>query len=214
MGRKPALSSYSPQRIAHALRPSESQKPNMSVPYPARPRLPRSKERVPKKCKEQRREEELDCLGPPPRSRCGHSGSPHEVLRQTTLPVHCRLLAPRPSRGQNAICEEESEENGRQQGTSSRRPPSPPPQPPPLRPPMWNAAGQWGASSVRSDSELRHGANGSPLSSAVLVCTRQAAPSALGAGGGVRPQHARVCSCCTINGSHYLNFSTSSFVSL
>lgn len=59
MGRKPALSSCSPQRIAHALRPSESQKPNMSVPYPARPRLPRSKERVPKKCKEQRREEEL-----------------------------------------------------------------------------------------------------------------------------------------------------------
>lgn len=191
MGRKPALSSYSPQRIAHALRPSESQKPNMSVPYPARPRLPRSKERVPKKCKEQRREEELDCLGPPPRSRCGHSGSPHEVLRQTTLPVHCRLLAPRPSRGQNAICEEESEENGRQQGTSSRRSPSPPPQPPPLRPPMWNAAGQWGASSVRSDSELRHGANRSPLSSAVVVY--EAGSTLCFGGRGAFARSTRVC---------------------
>lgn len=211
MGRKPALSSCSPQRIAHALRPSESQKPNMSVPYPARPRLPRSKERVPKKCKEQRREEELDCLGPPPRSRCGHSGSPHEVLRQTTLPVHCRLLAPRPSRGQNAICEERARRTGGSRGPAHAVPPALRPSRHPSAPRCGTRRASGGPTAFTRTLSCATGRTGH-LSAPLSSSTRQAAPSALG--GGVRPQHTRVCSCCTINGSHYLNFSTSSFVSL
>lgn len=131
------------------------------------------------------------------------------VLARSSVRPHCLSIVafspPDPAGVKTPSAKRRARRTGDSRGPAHAVPPA-------LRPPMWNTAGQWGASSVRADSELRHGANGSPLSSAVLVY--EAGSTLCFGGGGVRPQHARVCSCCTINGSHYLNFSTSSFVSL